>query len=120
MINATKVEFDGKKFDSKLEARFAQMLKENNISYQYNEKSIEVLQKFAYNNETIRASKYKPDFIVGQYVIEVKGYPTDAWKVRRKIILSYMVNHPEYKYREVKSVGDMKELIKELIDYHNY
>ncbi len=113
--NATKVEFDGRLFDSKLEVKFAQLLKESGIKfYRYNEVSIEIMPKFVYNGETIRAAKYKPDFIVGPYCIEVKGYPTDAWKVRRKIILNYMSNHAEYKYREVKSVAEMKALITEL------
>lgn len=114
VINATKVEFDGKLFDSKLEVRFAMLLKESNIDYEYNKLTIEVMPKFTYNNEHIRAAKYTPDFVVNNYLIEVKGYPTDAWKVRRKLILNYMHSHPEWKYREVHNITEMRNLMKEL------
>ena len=115
VMNATKVEFDGEMFDSKLEARFAKLLKENNVEYEYNNLSIEIMPKFVYNNEVIRAAKYTPDFIVGKYLIEVKGYPTDAWKVRRKLILIYMHQHPEWKYREVRNISEMRKLLSEIL-----
>jgi len=114
VMNATKVEYDGKLFDSKLEATFAKYLKMNHINYEYNTLTIEVMPKFRYCDEAIRAAKYTPDFVIGDYLIEVKGFPTDAWKVRRKIILHYMFQHPEWKYREVKKVSEMIDVINEI------
>ena len=46
VINATEVTVDGIKYRSKLEARCAQILKENNISFEYEPKTFELVPGF--------------------------------------------------------------------------
>ena len=46
VINATEVTVNGVKYRSKLEARCAQILKENNISFEYEPKTFELISGF--------------------------------------------------------------------------
>ena len=57
VINATEVTINGVKYRSKLEARCAQILKENNISFEYEPKTFELISGFTplipyYDEET--------------------------------------------------------------------
>ena len=57
VINATEVTVNGVKYRSKLEARCAQILKENNISFEYEPKTFELISGFTplipyYDEET--------------------------------------------------------------------
>ena len=58
VINATEVTVNGVKYRSKLEARCAQILKENNISFEYEPLKIEYIPKFEYYGEKYRAAFY--------------------------------------------------------------
>ena len=76
VINATEVTVNGVKYRSKLEARCAQILKENNISFEYEPLKIEYIPKFEYYGEKYRAASYTPDFLVdNKYILEIKGFP---------------------------------------------
>ena len=76
VINATEVIINGVKYRSKLEARCAQILKENNISFEYEPLKIEYIPKFEYYGEKYRAAFYTPDFLVdNKYILEIKGFP---------------------------------------------
>lgn len=76
VINATEVTVDGIKYRSKLESRCAQILKENNISFEYEPIKIEYIPKFEYYGEKYRAAFYTPDFLVdNKYILEIKGFP---------------------------------------------
>ena len=70
VINATEVTINGVKYRSKLEARCAQILKENNISFEYEPLKIEYIPKFEYYGEKYRAAFYTPDFIIdNKYIL---------------------------------------------------
>lgn len=74
--NATVTSYNGITFRSKLEARCAQILKENNISFEYEPLKIEYIPKFEYYGEKYRAASYTPDFLVDdKYILEIKGFP---------------------------------------------
>ena len=76
VINATEVTINGVKYRSKLEARCAQILKENNIYFEYEPLKIEYIPKFEYYGEKYRAAFYTPDFLVdNKYILEIKGFP---------------------------------------------
>ena len=76
VINATEVTINGVKYRSKLEARCAQILKENSISFEYEPLKIEYIPKFEYYGEKYRAAFYTPDFLVdNKYILEIKGFP---------------------------------------------
>ena len=76
VINATEVTINGVKYRSKLEARCAQILKETNISFEYEPLKIEYIPTFEYYGEKYRAAFYTPDFLVdNKYILEIKGFP---------------------------------------------
>lgn len=74
--NTQPKEFEGILYRSTLEARCAQILKENNISFEYEPLKIEYIPKFEYYGEKYRAASYTPDFLVdNKYILEIKGFP---------------------------------------------
>lgn len=113
--NATPTKWNGLTFRSALEAKVAKCLIENGISFEYEATRFDLLPKFEYNNIKYRAVHYTPDFICGNYIIEVKGFPNDVWPLKKKLILLTLINlDSEYKFREVKNLKQLKEVIKEI------
>lgn len=101
-------------FRSKLEARVAKCLDDHNIKYEYEKTRLLLIPSILYNGKLYRAAHYTPDFICGNYIIEVKGYPNDSWSLKRKIIINHLVNNNSYKFREVKNIKELEEVIKEI------
>ena len=64
VINATPTIVDNVKYRSKLEARCAQILKENNILFEDEPFKIEYIPKFEYKGTKYRAAYYTPDFVI--------------------------------------------------------
>jgi hypothetical protein len=114
VINAKQVTADGINFKSRLEKFTYLMLKSNNIKCDY-EKITFVLQdtfksgcsvyqkgtekgqkKFKKKQKTIRSMTYTPDFvnkdwgIEKKWIIEVKGFETDSYKIKKKIFLKQL------------------------------
>ena len=120
VINATEVTVDGIKYRSKLEARCAQILKENNISFEYEPLKIEYIPKFEYYGEKYRAAFYTPDFIVDkQYILEIKGWKTDVYKYKKKLVLLKLlkdINYTKYRFFEIKTITQLKQWIKQYKD----
>lgn len=107
-------------FRSKLEAKVAKTLEDNNISYQYENTKLLLLPSILYNNKLYRSVHYTPDFICGNFIIEVKGYPNDVWPLKKKIIINHLVNtNSNYKFREVKNIKELMLIIKEIKDYES-
>ena len=120
VINATEVTVDGVKYRSKLEAKCAQILKENNISFEYEPLKIEYIPKFEYYGEKYRAAFYTPDFIVdSKFILEIKGWKTDTYRYKKKLVLLKLLNDANYtKYRffEIKTITQLKQWIKQYKD----
>ena len=120
VINATEVTVDGVKYRSKLESRCAQILKENNISFEYEPIKIEYIPKFEYYGEKYRAAFYTPDFIVdSKFILEIKGWKTDTYRYKKKLVLLKLLNDANYtKYRffEIKTITQLKQWIKQYKD----
>ena len=111
--NATKTTIDGITFKSKLEAYTFQKLKQLPIKFEYESKRYQLLSKFKFNNETIRAITYLPDFISDNIIIECKGYKTDAWPLREKLMKYYLAtNEPDIKYYIVHTQKEVDKLIE--------
>lgn len=92
--NAKTVELDGYIFDSKLEARYYELLKEkqkNNEILFFRVQPIYQLQEtFKKYNKTFRRIDYIADFEVHHLdgsieVVDVKGFETEAFKIKRKL-----------------------------------
>ena len=120
VINATEVTINGVKYRSKLEARCAQILKENNISFEYEPLKIEYIPKFEYYGEKYRAAFYTPDFIIdNKYILEIKGWKTDTYRYKKKLVLLKLlndVNYTKYRFFEIKTITQLEQWIKNYKD----
>lgn len=117
--NATITEYNGIKFRSKLEAKVAQYLDAEKIPYRYEATKLILIPKFYYENILQRAVTYTPDFVCYDYIIEVKGWKTDTWRIKKKLLLQHLVAASltglySYKFREVHSIKELKEIVKEI------
>lgn len=95
-FNAVKVEYDGRKFDSKLECNIYKVLKERlTPNYKIGFQPSFVLQeKFEFDGHIIRPITYKADFVIykdseteAKAVIDAKGMETNEFKIKRKIFI---------------------------------
>ena len=117
VINATEVTVNGVKYRSKLEARCAQILKENNISFEYEPLKIEYIPKFEYYGEKYRAAFYTPDFLVdNKYILEIKGWKTDTYRYKKKLVLLKLLKDSTYRFFEIKTITQLRQWIKDYKD----
>lgn len=110
--NATPTIYKGVQYRSKLEVRFAMMLDAENIPFAYEEETWVVLDKQTYMGKTIRRVTYTPDFIIGNVVVEIKGFRNDVFPLKRKLIIKFInENRPDTLFFEAKTVADMRMVV---------
>lgn len=115
--NATPTQLDGIKFRSKLEAYTYKKLKEANIYAEYEQYRYMLLPSFIFENKTVRAITYLPDFVGNNFIIECKGFPNEAWPLREKLFKYYLTNNmPNYSFYLVRNQKQVDELVKKLRD----
>ena len=115
--NATPTQLDGIKFRSKLEAYTYKKLKEANIYAEYEQYRYILLPSFIFENRTVRAITYLPDFVGSNFIIECKGFPNEAWPLREKLFKYYLTNNmPNYSFYLVRNQKQVDELVKVLKD----
>lgn len=114
--NAKPTEYNGIKYRSKLESEFAKVFDENGIPFEYEPFKITLIPSFKYLGQTIRDVSYTPDFVVyNNIIIEAKGFPNDAYPLRKKMVLKYIVdNNYNYEFYEIKTKNQLLKLIEEL------
>lgn len=111
----TKIEYNGIKFRSKLEAYCYKKLKEANIYAEYEQHRYTLLPSFKFDNKTIRAITYLPDFVGKNFVIECKGYANESFPLREKLFKYYLTkNEPHMQYFLVKTQKQIDTLIDKL------
>lgn len=110
--NAQITSYNSTTFKSKLEARIAESLDILNINYEYEKYKISLLPSFDYDGQHFRPMVYTPDFKVGNAIIEAKGFPSDAWKIRKKLIMWTLKNTPSIEYFEVHSIQEFINMIE--------
>lgn len=111
----TKIEYDGIKFRSKLEAYCYKKLKEANIPVEYESKRYTLLPSFKFDNKTIRAITYLPDFIGKNFVIECKGFANESFPLREKLFKYYLtLNEPNTRYFLVRTQKQVDALVNTL------
>ena len=114
--NACPNEYDGIKFKSKLETYTYKKLKEAKIKADYESQHFELIPKFEYNGEKIRAMTYLPDFIGNDFIIECKGLITDSFPLRFKIFkYSLLQKGQVYKVYLVRNQKQVDQMIDELL-----
>ena len=115
--NATPTQLDGIKFRSKLEAYAYKKLKEAKIYAEYEQHRYMLLPSFIFENKTVRAITYLPDFVGSDFIIECKGFPNEAWPLREKLFKYYLTNNmPNYSFYLVRNQKQVDELVKKLKD----
>lgn len=110
-FNATKTTFNGRRYDSKLEARVAMMLDQRlkdgefvEIIPQYRIK----LYVYLPDNKPAYLFTYICDFRCqrpdGSYLlVEAKGHETELFKVKKRILdLVWLPDNPDYEYEIIK------------------
>lgn len=110
--NATPTQVDGIKFRSKLEAYAYKKFKEAKIPVEYEQHRYMLLPSFIFENKTVRAITYLPDFVGKNFIVECKGFPNESWPLREKLFKYYIINNmPKYKYYLVRNQKQVDELI---------
>lgn len=113
--NATPNIYDGIKFRSKLETYTYKKLKENNILAEYETLHFELIPKFEYNGEKVRAMTYLPDFVGKDFIIECKGMMGDSFPLRWKIFkYTLMQSNSNYRLFLVRNQKQVDELVVKL------
>lgn len=112
--------YNGIRFRSKLEADVAKVLSSLNINYKYEEVILTINDNFYYFDELQRKITYKPDFIIGDLIVECKGFETPEWRLKKKYILQYLLRTKEYKFYQVKSIQDLHKVIDDNMEMFSY
>lgn len=115
--NAQPNVYDGIKFRSKLETYTYKKLKEAGIEAEYEPIHFELIPKFEYQGEKVRAMTYLPDFVGKDFIIECKGLIGDSFPLRWKIFkYTLMKQNSNYKLYLVRNQKQVDELVKKLRD----
>ena len=113
--NAQPNVYDGVRFRSKLETYTYKKLKEANIKAEYEPIHFELIPKFEYQGEKVRAMTYLPDFVGKDFIIECKGLIGDSFPLRWKIFkYTLMKQNSKYKLYLVRNQKQVDELISKL------
>lgn len=113
--NAQPNIYDGIRFRSKLETYTYKKLKEAKIPAEYESTHFELIPKFEYNGEKVRAMTYLPDFIGKDFIIECKGLIGDSFPLRWKIFkYTLMKSNSNYKLYLVRNQKQVEAMIDEL------
>lgn len=113
--NATKVEIDGIKFRSKLEAYTYKKLKEANLEAEYEPHTYTLLPAFNFHDKKVRPITYLPDFVGDNFIIECKGFPNDAFPIKEKLFKYLLIETcPWMNYYIVHTQKEVDALVNAL------
>ncbi len=123
--NAVKVEYDGVKFRSKLEAYMYKLLHDAKLDFEYEKHKFVLVNKFDFGTEKIREVTYLPDFLVYlpdmTIVVETKGYRNDAFPIKLKLFKKHLVENgkADWIYFEPSNQGKCREVLSEILKLEN-
>src|SRR3990167_5711997 len=94
-------------YKSKLEKTCADLLKDNNIFFEYEPYEVVLIEPFSYEllsyerigkefkqqRQKVRKMSYKPDFIGEGWIIETKGRKTPEFLIKWKMFKRYLIEH---------------------------
>lgn len=113
--------YKGIKYKSTLEADTAEALDKMGLPIRYEERVLTVFEGFrcSYQKEKVRDITYKPDFWVGDIILECKGFETPEWKLKKKLVFKYLKeNEPNIIFYQIHDAR--KQLIQALDPHWNY
>ena len=119
--NVSPKEYNGVKYRSTLEAETAKTLDLMGIPFEYEKKRMTLLESFKcpYQKDKVRAIHYTPDFIIGNIILECKGFETPEWNNKKKYIYKYLMeNEPEMIFYQIKDCR--KQLLAALDNHWSY
>lgn len=132
VVNATSTSYNGIKFRSKIELSIYKLLEKSELNFKYEDFTITLIEGFTPTKvsyiprkrrgvkvtefkEKVRPLTYTPDFTVYKnnkvYLIEVKGFETDRYIVKRKLLLKY-IEDKDMIFLEVHTIKDMMNCIE--------
>lgn len=88
-------EYKGIQYKSTLEAETAKTLDKLGLPINYEARKIVLLEGFRcpYQKNKVIGITYKPDFMVGDIIIECKGFETPEWRNKKKYIFKYLMEN---------------------------
>lgn len=119
--NVHPKEYKGVKYRSTLEAETAETLDAMGLPIRYEERRFTVFEGFRcpFQKIKIKPITYKPDFWVGNIILECKGFETPEWMIKKKLIFKYLMdNEPEVIYYQIGNCR--KDLILALDSHWPY
>ena len=119
--NVQPTEYKGVMYKSTLEAETAEALDCMGLPIRYEERRLTVLEGFRcpFQKDKVRAIYYKPDFMIGDVIIECKGYETPEYLIKRKLIFKYLMeNEPDLMFHQIHDTK--KDLLKALDPHWSY
>ena len=133
-VQSKKIEVDGIKFASGLEAYMYKALKKAKIKADYEKRTFEIFRGFYFPEDSyerqangkgdmvnrgdkkILGIKYTPDFEGKDFIIECKGRPNDTfpirWKMFKKYVNIHLHGYTLYKPQRQSECDDVVNLIK--------
>lgn len=112
------LEYNGKKFRSRLEIQTAKTLDELGIPYSYEERKIILQEGFRcqYQKNKVIGISYTPDFVIGPIMLECKGFETPEWKIKKKLLFKWLMeNEPTTIFYQIH---DARKSLLECLDSH--
>lgn len=119
--NVHPKEYKGVKYRSTLEAETAETLDCMGIPIRYEERRFTIFEGFrcSFAKIKIKPITYKPDFWVGDIILECKGFETPEWMIKKKLIFKYLMeSEPDVIYYQIKNCR--KDLIQALDSHWTY
>ena len=119
----TPKEYKGVMYKSILEADTAEALDLMGFPIRYEERTFCIFDGFKcpYQKRKVIDTHYKPDFWVGDIIIECKGFETPEWKLKKKLIFKYLMeNEPDTLFYQVNKHSWKKDLIQALDNHWDY
>ena len=108
-------------YKSTLEAETAEALDCMGLPIRYEERRLTVFEGFRcpFQKDKVIAVYYKPDFWVGDIILECKGFETPEWKIKKKLIFKWLMeNEPDTIFHQIHDAR--KELLKALDPHWSY
>lgn len=119
--NVHPKEYKGVKYRSTLEAETAETLDCMGLPIRYEERRFTIFEGFRcpFAKIKIKPITYKPDFWVGDIILECKGFETPEWMIKKKLIFKYLMeNEPDVIYYQIGNCR--KDLILALDPHWTY
>lgn len=113
--NAREHIVDGIKYRSGLEVYMATLLKENNLSFEYEAHTYTIFEGFTYAGVKVRPITYTPDFVLENHIIECKGWANDVWPIKLKLFKRHLVDTNNNSYFHMpKNKQQCEEVINKI------